>query len=262
MIGELESIISYKRKEIERDKIGKPLEALKSKIKKLPPTRNFKEAITKKGPNLIAEIKRASPSRGVIRKEFNPAEIAKIYQEHGASAISVLTTEKFFCGSLDFLSQVKKVTSIPILQKDFIVDEYQIYQARANEADAILLITSILVEAQINTFLECARSLGLACLVEVHSKGDLSKALASKTRIIGINNRDLNTLATDLSTTVTLSKLIPKDRILVSESGVETHEDIEKLQECGVKAILVGESLMKAPDIGAKLKELLGIAPI
>ena len=156
MVGELESIISYKRKEIERDKTAMSLESLKSRITDLPSTRNFKEAISKEDLNLIAEIKRASPSKGVIRKEFNPVEIAKIYQESGASAISVLTTEMFFYGSLDFLPQAKEVTTIPILQKDFIVDEYQIYQARANKADAILLIASILVEAQINSFLECA----------------------------------------------------------------------------------------------------------
>ncbi len=269
MTGELESIISYKRKEIERDKIRAPLETLKSKITDLPPTRNFKEAISKapglegplarrEGLNLIAEIKRASPSKGVIRREFNPVEIAKIYQESGASAISVLTTEKFFYGSLAFLSQVKEVTTIPILQKDFIVDEYQIYQARVNKADAILLIASILVEAQINSFLECAHNLGLDCLVEVHSKEELSKALASKAQIIGINNRDLTTLTTDLFTTLSLSKLVPQDRILVSESGIETQEDVKRLKECGVKAILVGEALMRTPDIRAKIKELLG----
>ncbi len=260
MAGELESIISYKRKEIERDKMGMPLETLKSRIKELPPTRGFKEAISKEGLNLIAEIKRASPAKGVIRREFNPVEIAKIYQESGASAISVLTTEKFFYGSLDFLSQVKEVTTIPILQKDFIVDEYQIYQARANKADSILLIASILVEAQINSFLECAASLGLDCLVEVHTKEELSKVLATKAQIIGINNRDLTTLTTDLATTFSLSKLVPKERILVSESGIETHEDVERLKECGVKAVLVGESLLRAPDIGAKVRELLGIS--
>ena len=258
MVGELESIISYKRKEIERDKTAMPLESLKSRITDLPSTRNFKEAISQDGLNFIAEIKRASPSKGIIRKEFDPVEIAKIYQASGASAVSVLTTEKFFYGSLDFLSQVKEVTTIPILQKDFIVDEYQIYQARANKADAILLIASILVEAQINSFLECARNLGLDCLVEVHSKEELSKVLASKAQIIGINNRDLTTLTTDLSTTLTLSKLVPKDRMLVSESGIETQEDVKRVQECGVRAILVGESLMRAPDISAKMKELLG----
>ncbi len=258
MTGELESIISYKRKEIEGDKTAMPLETLKSQIIDLPPTRNFKEAISKEGLNIIAEIKRASPSKGVIRREFKPVEIAKIYQESGASAISVLTTEKFFYGSLDFLSQVKDVTTIPILQKDFIVDEYQIYQARANKADAILLIASILVEAQLNSFLERAHNLGLDCLVEVHSKEELSKVLTSKAQIIGINNRDLTTLTTDISTTLTLSKLIPKDRILVSESGIETHEDVKKIQERGVRVILVGESLMRAPDISVKMKELLG----
>jgi len=204
----LESIIAYKRKEIERNKTAMPLETLKSRITDLPPIRDFKEAISQEGLNLIAEIKRASPSKGIIRKEFNPVEIAKIYQESGASAVSVLTTEKFFYGSLDFLSQVKEVTTIPILQKDFIVDEYQIYQARANKADAILLIASILVEAQINSFLESAHSLGLDCLVEVHTKEELSKVLTSKAQIIGINNRDLTTLTTDLSTTLTLSKLV------------------------------------------------------
>lgn len=258
MVGELESIINYKRKEIERDKTNIPLGTLKSRITDLPPARNFKEAISKEDLNLIAEIKRASPSQGVIRKEFSPVEIAKIYQESGASAISVLTTEKFFYGSLDFLSQVKDVTTIPILQKDFIVDEYQIYQARANKADAILLITSILVEAQIKSFLECAHNLGLDCLVEVHNKEELSKVLASNAQIIGINNRDLTTLTTDLSTTLSLSKLVPKDRMLVSESGIETQEDVKKIQECGVRAILVGESLMRAPDISAKMKDLLG----
>jgi indole-3-glycerol phosphate synthase len=258
MVGELESIVAYKREEIAGDRLGVSLETLKSKIKQLPPTRNFKAAISEHNLNLIAEIKRASPSKGLIRKEFDPPEIAKIYQDSGASAISVLTTEKFFRGSLDFLSQVSAVTTIPILQKDFVVDEYQIYQARVNKADAILLIASILVEAQIKNFLECAHSLGLACLVEIHTKTELAKVLATKAQIIGINNRNLTTLTTDLETTLNLSKLVPQDRILVSESGIGTREDVKRLQECGVRAVLVGESLMRSSDIGVKTKELLG----
>lgn len=254
----LTEIVRDKREEVERQKAALPLVALKSELLGLPPTRKFKEALLGDGIGLIAEIKRASPSAGMIRPDLDPAQIAKVCQENGARAISVLTIEKFFYGSLDFLSRVREATRIPILQKDFILDEYQIYQARRYGADAVLLIASILPEDRIQSFLECAHRIGLDCLVEAHTKEELRKVLKSRAQIIGINNRDLKTMKTDLSVTLTLSKLVPKDRILVSESGIETYEDVKRLECCGVRAVLVGESLMRAPDIGTKVKELLG----
>jgi len=238
----LTQIVRDKREEVAREKTALPLEALESELIGLPPTRKFKEALLGDGMSLIAELKRA----------------AEVCQKNGARAISVLTTKKFFYGSLDFLSQVKEATRIPILQKDFIVDEYQIYQARRWGADAILLIAAILSKSQICRFLDCAKGLGLECLVEAHTKEELDRVLATEARVIGINNRDLHTLTTSLDTTLRLSKFVPPDRILVSESGIETHQDMQRLRECGVKAFLVGEALMRSPDVGAKIRELLG----
>jgi indole-3-glycerol phosphate synthase len=254
----LTQIVKDKREEVAKAKAALPLEALESELIGLPPTRKFKEALRGDGINLIAELKRASPSAGMLRSALDPARTAKVCQENGARAISVLTTKKLFCGSLDFLSQVKEATRIPILQKDFIVDEYQIYQARRWGADAILLIAAILSKSQIYQFMDCARGLGLGCLVEAHTKEELDMVLETEARVIGINNRNLHTLTTSLTTTLRLSKFVPPDRILVSESGIETHQDMQRLCECGVKAFLVGEALMRSPDVGAKIRELLG----
>ncbi|HHT9130844.1 MAG TPA: indole-3-glycerol phosphate synthase TrpC, partial [Candidatus Brocadiaceae bacterium] len=208
---------------------------------------------------IIAEIKKASPSLGVIRTDFNHVEIARLYESSGAAAISVLTDEKFFQGKLSYLTDVKKSVSLPILRKDFIIDPYQIYEARSAGADAILLIAALLSKEEIQRFLELARELGMDCLVEVHSELELEKVLQTSANIIGINNRDLATFKIDLETTLLLKPMIPSGKIVVSESGIKSREDIVKLIKKGVDAVLVGETLMKSTNISTKLHELLGL---
>ena len=207
---------------------------------------------------LIAEVKKASPSKGLIRPDFDPVEIAKTYEQAGASAISVLTDEKYFQGRLDYLKAVREAVGLPLLRKDFIIDPYQIYEARAAGADAILLIVAALSKSELSEFMILADELGMASLVEVHAAEELDIALETGVRIIGINNRNLQTFETKLETTLELAARVPPDKVLVSESGIFTRADVERLMEVGVDAILVGESLMREPDPGVKVKELLG----
>ena len=225
-------------------------------------TRDFKSALSagKEEIRLIAELKKASPSNGMIRPVFDPAEIAAVYEIKHVSALSVLTEEDFFQGSLSYLRTVKEITSRPLLRKDFIFDDYQIYESKAHHADALLLIAAALERNQAQEYLHLAGELGLAVLFEVHNEDDLEKALLVKAEIIGINNRDLKTLKIDLSTTLRLKKEIPEDRIVVSESGIRNRDDVVTLMDAGVDAILVGTSLMAAKDIGAKIDELMGTA--
>ncbi len=256
----LEEIIEHKRVEVEARKKKVGLADLKSKLADAPQIRSFKEAISKptNNINLIAEIKRASPSAGLIRKDFHPVEIAKIYQEAGAAAISILTDEKFFEGNLNFLPQVKREVSLPLLRKDFIIDEYQIYESRIYGADALLLIAGTLSEAQMTEFLSLSHDLEMDCLVEVYNEEELKKVLETPAEIIGINNRDLSTFQVDLSTTRRLRKLIPDSKIVVAESGIRSREDVQLLAEEKVDAILVGESLLRSKDIRGKIEELSG----
>jgi indole-3-glycerol phosphate synthase len=261
----LEKIVEDKKKELENLKQEFSLEKLKEKLEGLEPTRNFKEAISDppgrgagSGINLIAEIKRKSPSRGTICKDFDPLEIARVYEENGASAISILTDKKYFGGSLNFLLQVRGVTNIPLLRKDFIIDGYQIYESRVFGADALLLIAKILSEAELKRFLEIAHSLGIDCLVEVHNEEELNKVLKTEAQIIGINNRDLENFRVNLETTLNLVKKIPQGKIVVSESGFEKREDVLRLEGKRVNAFLVGEALMRSENRGKKIKELLG----
>jgi len=207
---------------------------------------------------LIAEIKKASPSEGLIRTDFNLTEIASIYEEKNVDAISVLTEEHFFQGSLDYLNSVRRTTDKPLLRKDFIFDEYQIYESRVNGADAILLIAASLDKSQLPELQGLAKELSLECLVEVHSAKELDRALYSGAEIIGINNRDLNTLQTSLKTTFDLVKDIPDNKVIVSESGIHTRDDVKAIESIRVDAILVGTTFMRAKDIGAKIDELLG----
>ncbi|MFQ6044243.1 MAG: indole-3-glycerol phosphate synthase TrpC [Candidatus Poribacteria bacterium] len=254
----LDTIVAHKQEEVKLQKNQLPLSGLIQTLRDIPPTRDFKAAISTTGKiNLIAEVKKASPSKGIIREDFDAAGIALIYQSSGASAISVLTDERFFQGNLSYLTAIRETTSIPLLRKDFIIDEYQIYQARASGADAILLIAAILGLGIMQTFLRIAHSLDLDCLVEVHTESELKKVLDTEAQIIGINNRDLKTFQTSLDTTVRLRKLIPQDKVVVSESGIHSHQDVKMLQKCGVNAILVGEALMRSADINAKIKELM-----
>ena len=257
----LDKIIAHKKLEVDLQKKQTPLNEIKQNLMDVDPVRRFKAAISAPGKvNLIAEIKKASPSRGVIRYDFDPEAIAGIYEDNGAAAISVLTDGEFFQGHLSFLARVRSVTSsAPILRKDFIIDEYQIYQSRLAGADAILLIVAVLDLPTLNRFLSIARDIGLDCLVEVHSQGELSIALDTDASIIGINNRDLKTFKMDIQTTHSLMKTMPKDRVVVSESAISLREDVESLKRWGVNAMLVGESLMRSDDIGRKMRQLTSL---
>ncbi len=255
----LQKIVTEKSKRLNQIKISVPLNELKDRLRDVEKARDFKSAIKRNSERirLIAEIKKASPSKGIIRKDFDPIKIASIYNEKPVSAISVLTEEDFFHGNLSYIELVKNVTSKPVLRKDFIFDEYQIYESRANHADAILLIGSILEKNQAEEYLHMSKEMGLSVLFEVHDDDDLEKALLIKADIIGINNRNLKTLKIDLSTTLRLKRHIPEDRVVVSESGIRDRTDILKLQDAGVDAVLIGTSIMEAKDIGKKIDELL-----
>ena len=255
----LDTIVAHKREELKRDRERAPLQTLKSRIPDLPPTRDFKAALAAPGAvSLIAEVKKKSPSKGIIREDFNPVEIAKTYAQNGASAVSVLTDHRFFGGNLDYLSRIRNAVGLPLLRKDFTIDEYHIYQARVAGADAILLIVAILTAEELRGFIGIAGHLNLTALVEVHTQAELEIALDVGAEIIGINNRDLKTFHTDIAASFHLRKSIPDDRIVVSESGIYTREDVLRLGEADVNAILVGESLMRSADIGGKVRELLG----
>lgn len=213
---------------------------------------------------LIAEVKKASPSAGIIRSDFDPVRIARDYEAAGASCLSVLTDEKFFQGSLEYLKQIRQAVKLPLLRKDFLIDERQILQAIQWGADAILLIVAILTDEQLKHFQALAAEAGLAALVEVHDEAELERALAANARLIGVNNRNLKTFKVDLATTERLaarlqSSLAADASFLVAESGIHTHADVERLAQCGARAILVGESLMRHADLGAKVRELMGL---
>ncbi len=256
----LAQIIEEKQKRVSKAKEKLPLGVLMDKSKQPQEgRRDFKYAISKRADiNLIGEIKKASPSRGIIREDFDPEEIAKVYQVSGISAISVLTEEKYFLGSLEYINKIKHVCSLPILRKDFIVDEYQIYESCYFGADAILLIADILSEEQMVNFKEIASSLNMDSLVEIHSEEDLDKAIKAEADIIGINNRDLHTLKLNLKTSENLINLIPKEKIIVIESGIKSNSDFMFFKSLGANAVLIGEAFMEVGDIGAKVKEVLG----
>ena len=255
----LDTIIAHKQKELQIEAEQVPLATLKSKLANLPPTKDFRAAIAQSGNiNLIAEVKKKSPSKGIIREDFDPIQIAETYAENGAAAISVLTDVRFFDGRLDYLSSIRQVVDVPLLRKDFTIDPYHIYQARVAGADAILLIVAALTKDQLREFMDIAESLSLASLVEVHTDTELEIALDVGAEIIGINNRDLRTFHTDLATTFSLREFLPTGKVVVSESGIYTRADVESLREAGVNAILVGESLMRSPDIGEQVRKLIG----
>lgn len=254
----LSRIIEEKRRVIEEAKRAKPLDNLKSEIKNLSVKSSFKRNISRPHHiNLIAEIKKTSPSKGILRGDFNPVKIAVTYQANGASALSILTDERFFDGKLEYISKVREHVSIPILRKDFFIDEYQIYETVASGAEAILLICEILSLSELTLFYNMAAELGLDCLVEVHNEEDVEKALAVGAAIIGINNRDLHTFKVDLAVTQRLIRLIPQNKVIVSESGIKCYEDIMFLKSLGVNAVLIGEAFMESDDIAAKMKEVM-----
>ena len=256
----LKDLVAKKKERILLARQQLPEEELKSRLQVLTPTRPFIEAIYKPHQiSLIAEIKKASPSAGVIRQDFNVQDIARTYQESGAQAVSVLTEEDYFQGSIAYINDVKGITDLPVLRKDFILEPYQIYESRLFGADAILLIADLLTQDAISEMIEIAGSLGLAALVEVHEEKELKKVLKLKNvNLIGINNRDLHTLEVDFNTTQNLFTLIPKDKIVIVESGLKNYQDILFLKILGVSAVLIGEAFMAAPDIRRKVEEIMG----
>lgn len=256
----LDEIIAYKKIEIEVRKTEIPIKILSTAIWTLPLPMSFKEALLPSSDGrtrVIAEVKKASPSKGVLREDFNYLEIAETYQKNGASALSILTDQHFFQGSIDYLSEIRHHVTIPILRKDFVFDEYQIFEARGYGADAVLLIAAVLDDKELNEFVELTFNLGMTPLLEVHDEAELERALKTNAELIGINNRNLQTFKTDLNITARLINSIPDDRIVITESGINTKEDIKLLKEAGVDAFLIGEALMREANIGKKLREFV-----
>lgn len=269
----LDEIVEAKTEELAERKQTMLLTALQERIRvQFLEEPDFTTALKGDGVRLIAEVKKASPSRGVICPNFDPIELARTYAQSGVAAISVLTEERYFGGSLEHLSTIsqemerlgvggaeinRKERIIPVLRKDFIFDPYQVYESKAYGAAALLLIVAILSDTQLTELLTLSHELGMKCLVEVHNEAEMERAVMSGAQIIGINNRNLKTFAIDLETTRRLRPLIPQDRIVVSESGIKNRGDVQKLQQWGVDAMLVGEALVAAGDVAEKVRELL-----
>ena len=260
----LETIVKNKKAEVVDLKREDPLELLMERMPESPPLRDFKGALRisttageKTTTRIIAEVKKASPSKGVIREDFNPVELACTFEENGAAALSVLTDKKYFQGNIEYLASIKRATFIPVLEKDFIIDPYQIYQARVCGADAVLLIAAILTDDLLADYLALTEELGISALVEVHTLDELQRVLPLNPHIIGINNRNLTTFEVTTKTSHELLSYIPEGTIVVSESGIDSRKEITSLRERGVHAFLIGEALMKEPDAGKKLRELI-----
>ena len=256
----LDKIISVKKEEVASLKQTRPLSDLKAVIRDLPSPCDFPGAINGKKCAIIAEVKRRSPSKGILKEDFDPVKIASIYEKNGAVAVSVLTDKDFFGGDGKYLEDIKKNVRLPLLRKDFVIDTYQIYETRILNADALLLIACLLEEEQLREYIRLADSLGLSALVEIHSRAELDKAIAAEACIIGINNRDLKTFSTNLKTSLEIVPHIPSDKIIISESGIHTRGDIEVLMKAGIHVFLIGEALMLSDDIGKKLREFLDTA--
>ena len=255
----LEKIVESKRKEIELARRERPIESLLERLDAAPAVRDFAAALqAPAGMRVIAEVKKASPSAGLIRADFDPVAIARTYSEHGAACISVLTDGPFFQGSLDDLIAVRKSVSIPVLRKDFMLDRYQVLEARAAGADCILLIAECLDDCTLRDLYFYAGELGMESLIEIYDPENLDRVLKLEPALVGINNRNLRTFVTDLEHSLSLRSRVPADCVLVSESGIHTRADVERLEAAGVRAMLVGETLMRSADIGKKLRELLG----
>ncbi len=257
----LKQIVEKKHEEVEALRQACSIAELKSRISDLEDVprgfeRHLREAALSGWTPIIAEVKKGSPSKGVIREDFDPLEIAEIYQDNGATCLSVLTDEQFFLGSLRYLALIREQVGLPMIRKDFIIDPLQVYEARAAGADAILLIASILAPQQIVDLAGAAREASLDILLEVHDEEEMRVACDTDITLIGVNNRNLRTFVTDLGTTGRLAGMLPPDRLLVAESGINSRADIERLQADGARAFLIGESLMREEDIGAKLQEL------
>jgi len=255
----LDKIVASKRREIDSQRAGVPERDLERRLADAPPIRDFLAALdAPKTIQVIAEVKKASPSAGVIRADFDPVAIARTYAAHGAAALSVLTDEPYFQGCLAYLSAVRAAVALPILRKDFILDRYQVLEARVAGADAVLLIAEVLDQAALPRLLGEIHALGMDALVEFYDRENLERVLDSGARLVGVNNRDLRTFATRLEHTLDMAAALAQRCCLVSESGIRTRQDVLRLEAAGVRAVLVGETLMRVPDIGAKLDELRG----
>jgi indole-3-glycerol phosphate synthase len=256
----LNKIIAVKHQEVAAARQRKSLASIRADAESRVLTRDFVGALRAKMaaglPAVIAEIKKASPSKGVIREDFIPADIAQAYAEHGAACLSVLTDKDFFQGQVDYLKQARASCDLPVLRKDFMIDPYQVYESRVMGADCILLIAACLTDAEMAEMEAVARSLDMAVLVEVHDAAELQRALKLQTPLVGINNRNLHTFEVSLDTTINMLKDVPADRLLVTESGIATAEDVQKLRDAEVHAFLVGEVFMRAPNPGVALSEL------
>ena len=259
----LRKILAHKREEIAARKHRTPEARLRERVTVAPPLRGFARALQQRmamgQPAVIAEIKRASPSQGLIRQDFNPAQHAMSYAQYGATCLSVLTDEKFFQGNDDHLRDARAACRLPVLRKDFTIDPYQVWESRALGADCILLIVAALTAAQLQELAALASELGLDVLVEVHTREELETALTLQAAVVGINNRDLKTFTIDLQTTISLLPHLPANRILVSESGIHTASEVAHLRQHGVQAFLIGESFMRQPDPGVALADLFGL---
>lgn len=262
MTNVLDEIVARKRGEIAERRRECPAERLREQLSAAPPVRDFAQALRDaSGIGLIAEVKKASPSAGLIREDFDPVAIARIYEQHGAACISVLTDEPYFQGRLEYLINVRQSVRVPVLRKDFILDRYQVLEARAAGADCVLLIAECLRPDELQDLHAYAAELGMHALVEIYDPENLDRVLPIRPPLLGINNRNLRTFITDLDHTLHLLDRIPPATLVVSESGIRTRADAVRLENAGVHAILVGESLMREPDIGAKVDELLGHSP-
>lgn len=254
----LDQIIDYKRGEVADAKRLRPVEALQAQATQAPPVRDFVGALrAKPDVALIAEVKKASPSAGIIRADFDPVEIAQTYERHGAACLSVLTDEHFFQGHLDYLRAVRQAVQIPVLRKDFIIDRYQVVEARAAGADCILLIAECLDDCHLRDLYFYASELGMESLIEIYDPENLDRVLKLDPALVGVNNRDLRTFVTDLDHTIRLAPRLSESTLLVSESGIRSRADVDRLKAGGAKAMLVGETLMRSPDIGEAVDELL-----
>ncbi len=253
----LDEIVLTKQQEVEAARERLPLEDLKARVANYLAERSFRKALTREGKlSLIAELKRKSPSKGMLRERFDPVHLAQALQGAGASALSVLTDEAYFGGHLDFLRDAKQFTEIPVLRKDFIIDPYQVYESALAMADAVLLIVRILTEETLIACMQAADTIGVEPLVEVHSEGDLKVALSAGAHVIGINHRDLRTFQINPQLTEQLIPKVPAGKLIVAESGLKTAEEVARMRQLGVHAVLIGEALMTAPDPAAKVREL------
>lgn len=259
----LKKILQRKHEEIAERSKKLNIEQLKQKAQAALPVRGFIQSlaakITQGKPGIIAEIKKASPSKGVMRENFDPVEIAISYERHGAACLSILTDRDFFQGHEDYLQQARAATKLPVIRKDFIIDPYQVYEARAINADCILLIVAALDDARLNELLALAQQLGMDVLMEVHDGEEMQRAIRSGAKLIGINNRNLRTFELSLATTLEMLDMVPSDRVLVTESGILSPQDVQLMRDHNVHAFLVGEAFMRAADPGERMAELFGI---